>query len=77
VSADVISIEAWQAQEARRRDFATATQADGPTLAVECAAAAIAHEVGRLDLHQRIAIERALWRLVDDAEWHRRRDPWD
>jgi hypothetical protein len=75
VSAEVVSLEAWQAAEARRLDFAQHTQADGPTLAIECALAAVTREIGRLDPHQRIAIERALWHLLDEVD-HRDFHPW-
>lgn len=71
----VVSLEEYQAAEARRQDFAQRTAPDARTLAVEHAVAGIAREIGWLDLHQRIAVADVLWRLVDDVA-ARRRDPW-
>jgi hypothetical protein len=75
VSGRVVSLAEHRAAEARREDFAQRTLEDGPALAVQRAAAAIARELGRLDLHQRIAIEAALWRLLGEVD-HRDFHPW-
>jgi hypothetical protein len=71
----VVTLDEYRATQARAEDFAIHTAPDVRTLAVEHAVAAIAHAVGGLDLGQRIAVEWALWWLVDDVA-ARRRDPW-
>lgn len=48
---------------------------DARTLAIERCADQIASFMGRLTIHQRIGLERALDALADEIAWHKR-DPW-
>lgn len=58
-------------------DGATHTAPDSRTLAVEHALHVIEAELGhRLELVQRIGIERALERLADDAAGRAQWQPW-
>lgn len=49
---------------------------DARSLAIERCADQIAEALGKLTIHQRIGLERALDELVDEIAW-RRREPWE
>jgi hypothetical protein len=60
-------VSARIAHDTAKRDGAEHTAPDCRTLAIEHAIDAIARETHGLDLGQRIAVEAALWRMLDDA----------